>query len=203
MNLGSRWMVDPGDGHPLMLQLRCLNSVDTSSCLRVVFNWYRLVCTNGLTVGFSQETGRVVHRNTAAAQDLRDEIANGLITARADRLAMHRWLGRPLDPDRLVPFVDGPLRDAWGVRDAARFLHIARTGHDAEFDNRFEPGRPSEKHMVEGVPVPGSPEVARTEWDAAQALSWVARDQRDSSAYLERLLGIPALVGHLSKSAAR
>lgn len=199
VQLGSRWMVDPGDGFPLMLQLRCLNSVDGGSALRVVFNWYRLVCTNGLTVGFSQQARRLVHRRSPEAVDLQQEIATGLSLAREDRRDMHQWLERPLRPAALVPFTDGALRAAWGARDAARFLHIARTGCDAEFENRFAPGKPSEKRMVKTVTVPGSPPEARTEWDAAQALSWVARDQRDPSAYLERLLDIPALVAALSK----
>jgi len=200
VQLGSRWMVDPGDGHPLMLQLRCLNSVDASSSLRVVFNWYRLVCTNGLVVGFSQQAGRVLHRKSPVMPDLREEIANGLTLARTDRAAMRHWLERRIRRESLVPFADGPLRDAWGARDAARFLHIARTGHDAEFENRFEAGRPSEKRMTANVAVPGSPREAHTEWDAAQALSWVARDQCDPAAYLERLLEIPALVAKLSKT---
>jgi hypothetical protein len=197
VHLGSRWMVDPGDGHPLMLQLRCLNSVDAGSSLRVLFSWYRLVCTNGLVVGFSQEAGRVLHRNSPAVPDLRREIENGLTLARTDRSNMRQWLARPIRAASLVPFTDGVLREAWGARDAARFLHVARTGHDAEFENRFAAGKPSEKRMVPGVAVPGSPTEARTEWDAAQALSWVARERRDPAAYLERLLDIPGLVAEL------
>ena len=200
VQLGPRWMVDPGDGHPLMLQLRCLNSVDASASLRVLFSWYRLVCTNGLVVGFSQQAGRVLHRKSPVTPDLREEIANGLTLARSDRASMRQWLQRRIRPESLVPFADGVLRDAWGARDAARFLHIARTGHDAEFENRFEAGKPSEKRMVANVPVPGSPPEAHTEWDAAQALSWVARDQREPAGYLERLLEIPGLVAKLGKA---
>ncbi len=200
VQLGSRWMVDPGDGHPLMLQLRCLNSVDASASLRVIFNWYRLVCTNGLVVGFSQEAGRVRHRQSTGTTDLLREITNGLELARTDRASMRQWLARGIRPGSLAPFADGPLRDAWGARDAARFLHIARTGHDAEFADRFEPGKPSEKRMVANVSVPGSPLEARTEWDAAQALSWVARELRDPANYIEKLLDIPRLVTELSRA---
>ena len=132
--------------------------------------------------------------------DLREEIASGLTLARSDRAAMRHWLQRRIRRESLVPFADETLREAWGARDAARFLHIARTGHDAEFENRFETGKPSEKRMAANVPVPGSPREAHTEWDAAQALSWVARDQRDPAAYLERLLEIPSLVAKLSKA---
>ena len=198
VNLGANWMIEnPGDGHPVTLQLRCLNSVDASAMLRVCFTWYRLVCTNGLVVGFSRNVGRVVHRESRLAPDVHGEIARGLALAREDRLSMGRWLERPVAPDRLAHFADGPLKDRWGARDAARFMHIARTGFDAEFEDRFQPGKPSEKAMSATVAVPGSPTVARTEWDVAQALSWVARDRRDPAEHLDRLLDIPQFVASL------
>lgn len=198
VNLGAQWMVNPGDGHPVVLQLRCLNSVDASSMLRMCFTWYRLVCTNGLVVGFSKNVGRVVHRESRVVPDVREEIARGLSLAREDRVSMGRWLKRPIAIDRLAAFADGPLKSAWGARDSARFLHIARTGFDAEFADRFQSAMPSEKSMEPTIPVPGSPKVARTEWDVAQALSWVARDRRDPAEHLVRLLDIPRLVAQLS-----
>lgn len=203
VNLGANWVLTPGDGHPLVLQLRCLNSVDASAMLRVCFTWYRLVCTNGLVVGFSRNLGRVVHRESRFAPDLLDEMARGLALAREDRLSMGRWLELKVDPDRLVPFTDGVLKSEWGARDAARFLHIARTGFDAEFADRFQPGQPSEKHMVATVAVPGSPSHARTEWDVAQALSWVARDRRAPADHLDRLLQIPALVSRMTERSTK
>jgi hypothetical protein len=199
INLGANWVVNPGDGHPVVLQLRCLNSVDASAMLRVCFTWYRLVCTNGLVVGLSRNVGQVVHRETRVARDVRDEIARGLAFAKEDRLSMKRWLEREIDPARLLPFTDGPLRNEWGARDAARFLHIVCTGYDAEFADRFQKGKPSEKTMEATVRVPGNPEAAQTEWDVAQALSWVARDRRDPSEHLDRLLEIPGLVRQLSE----
>jgi hypothetical protein len=198
VNLGAGWVVNPGDGHPVVLQLRCLNSVDASAMLRVCFTWYRLVCTNGLVVGFSKNVGRVVHRESRFAPDVREGIERGLALAKEDRLSMGRWLERPVALDRLAGFADGPLKERWGARDAARFLHIARTGIDAEFADRFQSGKPSEKSMMPTVVVPGSPESARTEWDVAQALSWVARDRRDPGEHLDRLLDIPGLVAELS-----
>jgi hypothetical protein len=143
--------------------------------------------------------GRVVHRESRFAPEVRDEVARGLALAREDRVSIDRWLQREVAPGQLAPFADGPLKDRWGVRDAARFLHVARTGYDAEFVDRFQPGKPSEKRMEATVKVPGSPEVARTEWDTAQALSWVARDRPDPAARLDRLLDIPGLVRNLSE----
>lgn len=199
ITLGPNWMVNPSDGHPVVLQLWCLNSVDASAMLRICFTWYRLVCTNGLVVGFSKNIGRVLHRESRLTVDIGDEIARGLALAREDRLSMGRWLEREIVPERLVPFTDGLLKTLWGARDAARFLHIARTGFDAEFEDRFQPGEPSEKRMTPTFAVPGSPAVAHTEWDLAQALSWVARDRRAPADHLDRLLQIPALMARLTQ----
>ncbi len=198
VNLGPRWMMRPLDGHPLMLQLRCLNSVDGSTALRVAFNWLRLVCRNGLTTGFTQAASRVIHRG-GDDESLEERIARGLARARADQASTARWFRLPIDPEALAPFADGPLREAWGVRDAARFLHIARTGRDAELADRFAAGKPSEKPMAPGCEVPGSPREATNAWDAAQALAWIAKDRSDPAAHLARMVLIPVLVGRLAK----
>ena len=197
INMPAHWLVNPGDGHPVVLQLRCLNAVDASVAPRLQFVWYRLVCTNGLAAGFCDEERRPPHSDAARPQELRRSLENGLAMARADRLAMARWLERRVNPEGLAGFSDGPLKDRWGARDAARFLHLARTGFDAAFADRFQAGAPSEKAMTPTMPVPGSPPVARTEWDIAQALSWVARSQRDPADHLDRLLEIAPLARRL------
>jgi hypothetical protein len=33
---------DPGDGHPVVLRINCLNSVDTSTLLEITLSWHRL-----------------------------------------------------------------------------------------------------------------------------------------------------------------
>lgn len=198
INMPPQWLFDPGDGFPLILQLRCLNSVDATSTLRLLFTWYRLICTNGLKVGFSEELCRVRHTETRRESGMQEEIERGLDQARADRRAMFRWLERKVSPDRFAEFADGALKDAWGVRDAARFLHIARTGFDADVADRFQPGTPSEKVMIATIRVPGSPTEARSEWDVAQVLSWIARSRGDAESHLERMIAIPALVAALS-----
>lgn len=198
INLPAHWLLDPGDGYPLLLQLRCLNSVDGTSTLRLCFAWSRLVCGNGLIVGFSDER-RLRHRESRRPPGIRATIESGLSTATLDRHAMSRWLERRVALERFAPFADGALKDAWGVNDAARFLHIARTGHDAGIADRFQPGAPSAKRMNEGVAVPGSPTCAATQWHAAQALSWIARDRPDASEHLDRLHEIPRLISELSE----
>lgn len=42
---------DPGDSHPIVLRMNCLNSVDMSTSLEVTLEWFRFVCSNGLMFG--------------------------------------------------------------------------------------------------------------------------------------------------------
>ncbi len=197
VNLPSEWRMDPPDGHPVLLQLRCLNSVDGTSPLRVALVWYRLVCTNGLLVGTTRDRRSFAHRAATRLEDVEEFFARGLRDARVERLTMASWHEVPIAPEALAAFADGALKEAWGVVDAARFLHVARTGRDAELADRFQAGPPSAKRMVTTVAVPGSPEQARTAWDIAQALSWVARGRADAGEHLRRLMEIPALLDSL------
>ncbi len=197
VNLTHDWMFDPGDGHPMLLQLRCQNSVDGKSLLRIALVWYRLVCTNGLVVVVDRDQRGFVHREETEIEDVADFLASGLEAARRERLAMGKWLRIPVNPSRLARFADKLLKEHWGAMDAARFLHIACTGHDAEPVDRFQPGKPSEKRMESTIPVPGSPEKATSAWHVAQALSWVARGRRSPSDQLDRLQQISGFLAGL------
>ena len=80
------------------------------------------------------------------------------------------------------------------MRLAARFLHIAATGFDAELAYPLEAGPPSAKTMAPSRRVPGSPAVAQTAWDACQALAWLAKERKDPRERVKRMLQIPELM---------
>jgi hypothetical protein len=185
---------DPGDGHPLALRLVCLNSVDGSTPLRMLLGWYRFVCANGLAVGTTRCEWRLVHREGMMPADVAPLLQAGLELAEREKLALREWRATPVSAPRLGAFADGRLAAAWGVRLAARFLHIAVTGYDAELAFPFEPGPPSAKTLTPTRRVPGSPAFAHTAWDACQALAWLAKERKDPRERVERLLQIPELM---------
>jgi hypothetical protein len=185
---------DPGDGHPLALRLVCLNSVDGSTPLRILLGWYRFVCANGLAVGTTRCEWRLVHREGMMPADVTPLLQAGLELAEREKLALREWRATPVPAPRLGAFADGRLAAAWGVRLAARFLHIAVTGFDAELAFPFEPGPPGAKTMSPTRRVPGSPAFAQTAWDACQALAWLAKDRKDPRERVERMLQIPELM---------
>ncbi|MGQ0656004.1 MAG: DUF932 domain-containing protein [Betaproteobacteria bacterium] len=185
---------DPGDRHPLALRIICLNSVDGSSRLRILLGWYRFVCANGLAVGTTRCEWRLVHREGAMPPDLAPFLQAGLQLARREQDALRQWVAITVPAERFAPFADENLAAAWGVRLAARFLHIVTTGFDAELAYPFEPGPASAKTLSPTRRVPGSPGFAQSAYDVAQALAWLARERKDPGERVERMLQIPELM---------
>ena len=208
--LPRRFDIDPGDGHPMALRVLCLNSVDASSPLRILLGWYRFVCANGLVVGTTREEFRLVHREGMLSSPLPPAgegpgvraglaglLADGLALAQREQQTLGYWTALRIPVERYAPFADGILAPAWGALAAARFLHIATTGHDAQFAYPFERGAPSAKTMSPTRRVPGGPAQARTAWDACQALSWIAKERRDAHERVGRMMEIPGLMQEL------
>lgn len=194
VRLPRQYDFDPGDGHPMALRLLCLNSVDGSSTLRMLLGWYRFVCANGLAVGTTRSEWRLVHREGSMIGDIGSLLRSGVELAGREQAALRDWLTLAVPIARFVRFADGELAAAWGVRAAARFLHIATTGFDAEPAYPFEPGPPHAKTMTPTRRVAGSPEHACTAWDACQILAWVAKERREAQERVDRMLQIPELM---------
>src|SRR5688572_8349761 len=194
VRLPRKYDFDPGDGHPLALQLLCLNSVDGSSTLRMLLGWYRFVCANGLAVGTTRAEWRLVHRDGMQTADVREVLERGLELAERERVALKAWRTLAVPIQRFVSFADDELAKAWGVKAAARFLHIATTGFDGELTLPFEPGPPHAKTMLRTRRVPGSPAHSTSVYDASQILAWIAKDRGDPHERVDRVLQIPELM---------
>jgi hypothetical protein len=185
---------DPGDGRPMALRLLCLNSVDGSSPLRLLLGWYRFVCANGLAVGTTQSELRLVHREGSRCGDVAELLREGIALAEREKAGLRFWGSLLVPLARFVSFADGGLAAAWGVRAAARFLHIATTGFDAELANPFEPGPPHAKTMTITRRVAGSPFQAGSAYDACQILAWIAKDRREAQERVDWMMQIPGLM---------
>ena len=185
---------DPGDGHPMALRLLCLNSVDGSSPLRMLLGWYRFVCANGLAVGTTQSELRLVHREGSMCGDVAELLREGIALAEREKAGLRLWGTLRVPLARFVSFADDELAAAWGVRAAARFLHIATTGFDADLAYPFEPGPPHAKTMTVTRRVAGSPEQASSAYDACQILAWIAKDRREPQARVDWMMQIPGLM---------
>ena len=200
--LPDKYSLCDSHGQKVDLRLECFNAVDGSSKLIVLFGWYRLVCANGMVIGESKIEIRERHGQPLEIDSIPERIASSLHAAQADKRRLEQWERTPIDVEDLGPWVDGPVTERWGKRAAARVLHICGTGHDVEIDD-FAPGAASEKPVRRRRPVAGSPTPARTNYDASQALSFVATRRNDADNRLGRQADIPALIRKLPVQSVR
>jgi Domain of unknown function (DUF932) len=82
---------DPGDGHPLVLRINCLNSVDTTTVLEITFSWYRLVCSNGMMFGLSESRLRRRHIQSLDPEDIAAYLKEQLDQRPEEQTMYARW----------------------------------------------------------------------------------------------------------------
>ena len=110
------------------------------------------------------------------------------------------WLRTEVPLTSVRSWIDGPVREKWGVKLAARTLHVARIGYDAELAKPFEKGEPSEKTMIRTEKVPGAWCPAQHAFAISQVLSWLAKERRDVQEQINKMQDIPVLMSQLLKS---
>jgi hypothetical protein len=191
----------PNDGKVLRLTFECYNTVEGSARLAAEMCWYRLVCSNGLVVRQSQVYFSDTHDQDLDVEQFAQAIQVGLNRGMADRKVLHNWGVTPVVEAVLVQWVDSVVANLWGVQRAARVLHICRSGHDGEFPKPFAAGKASEKPISNGPIVPGASCPARTLYDVAQALAWVANTLREPEERRNRRSEILRLVTGLARAA--
>src|ERR1035437_6362536 len=82
---------DPGDGHPLVLRINILNSVDSSTALEIAFSWYRLVCSNGMMFGLKESRLRRRHIQSLDPQDIAAYLKEQLDQQPEEQKMYARW----------------------------------------------------------------------------------------------------------------
>jgi len=167
------------DGHPLILQLRCLNSVDGSTSFHVWLDWFRLVCRNGMKVGVSQKHTRLRHVQELAIDQIVWELEMDLETARKEVYLIKDWEQKPVRLEHVAGWVNEDVRKAWGFKAAARTFCIASHGVDCEVIGSYAKHLPSTIEVDYTTRVPGSPTQVGNVYDLSQTLSWVASHRND------------------------
>lgn len=167
------------DGHPLALQLRCLNSVDGSTSFHVWLDWFRLVCRNGMKVGVSQRQTRLRHIQELAIDQIAWELETGLGIAQEERQLIRDWENHPVQAEIVAGWVNEEVRKTWGFKAAARAFCIASHGVDCEIGGSYAKSQPSTIEVKHTVRVPGAPTQVGNVYDLSQTLSWVASHRND------------------------
>jgi hypothetical protein len=172
------------DGERLELELTCINAI--AGGLRWVLAWHRLASGTSFAVGTTRLEYRLAQRLPIAPGGFAPAVSQSLQEARAEQVALLAWRKRLITRAQLAAWADGAVRRMWGPRQAARLFHLAASGWDAELAYGFERLPPSRRTMRAREPVPGAARFAESVYDALQALAWIAGEERDAHAKLER-----------------
>jgi hypothetical protein len=193
--LPARYHVDPGDGHPMALRLECFNAVDGSLRFRALMGWFRFVCRNGLVVGVTLHEVRCRHVVDLPLTGLEAVVQGGLDRFELERDLFARWRDRAVSLEQVEHWADTRVKDAWGLKAAARTCHIARTGRDAEVIGPSRACRPVASRRPRATRCLAV--LPQTLFDLSQALAWLAKERRDVAEQLEWREQIPALLAPL------
>ncbi|MBX7492049.1 DUF932 domain-containing protein [Qipengyuania sp. 1NDW9] len=200
--LDDSYAITPTDGYPVHFCIDLYNSVDGKSRLLLQTSWLRLVCNNGLILSSASGIGLVdVHDRFVKLGPIDDVLGAALREAEKDAQILEEWWANQLCAD-LDAWADGPLQMLWGKFNAARVLGICRSGMDGT-PERFNRSPPSQLELDEREKVPGSPEQAKTLYDVAQALSWVAGQIGDVTKRDKFRADIPKLIEGLKREGHR
>jgi hypothetical protein len=129
--------------------------------------------------------------------DVQTVLSYGLQAADTEQGNFARWRQRTVSPDDLVSWINKELKNGWGFKAAARFYHIARTGHDAEIAGLYKEKTPTTIPVRSKGPVPGAPDECRNLYDVSQILAWLAKERRDVQEQLAWREGIHGLLAPL------
>ncbi len=189
---------DPGDGHPILLRMNCLNSVDMTTSLEVTLTWYRVVCSNGLMFGLGDSRLRKRHIHSLDPEDVAAHIQAHLQKVDAEQDVYREWFKRTMPLDAAAQWADESVAKEWGVHAAARVWHIIERGIDGEVQATKEKRLPHELQLKSSRAVPGAPSPAQNLFHASQALSWLAGTRNNFQERIEYLFAIPSLMTALT-----
>jgi len=191
---------DPGDGHPIVLRMNCVNSVDMSTSLEVTLEWFRLVCCNGLMFGLGESRMRRRHIRSLDPADVADYIREQLKTAKQEQSTYQKWMQHLVTLEQSANWVDTTVAKEWGPHAAARVWNVISLGEDGEVQQPKEKRPPHLLEVKATGRVPGAPVPAENLFHASQALSWIAGTRKSVQERIQYITQIPALMEPLVES---
>jgi hypothetical protein len=192
---------NPGDGHPLVLRINCLNSVDTSTVLEITFSWYRLICSNGMMFGLKDSRLRRRHIQSLDPEDIAAYLKEELDQLPQEKSLYATWLETTVEPPSLTGWLHERVAKEWGPHAAARVWNIINEG----FDGEVEQARnlmPHQLPIKSTSAVPGACAPVRNLFHVSQALSWIAGTRNTIPERLEYVKAIPRLMEPLTGAAS-
>lgn len=200
LRLPDSYMFDPGDSHPMTLRLEFVNSVDGSTRFRATMGWFRLVCSNGLSIGVTQSESNRRHVGNLQLEHIGNILRDGIGDYQSERDTLVRWRDIEVKAADLRTWIDTHLKACWGFKAAARAFHIARCGSDVTVLGPYRGHVPTNVPVEPSQTVPGSPKESTSLFDISQVLAWLAKERKDVQEQIARREQIPMLIGLLTSA---
>jgi len=188
-----KYTIVPADGHPLDLELVCINSVNGKKRLILAMGWFRSVCANGLFIGETTGSIRKIHAGRISIAGISYLIEQGLKQCDSELTKFNRWSNTIIDQQTFIDWIDHDLKMAWGVTSAVRAFHICQRGIDVSM-KPFSEGKPTEKPVQDIRKVPGTNAPVKNAFGIAQTLSWIAGKKYDINERIALQKSIPWVI---------
>lgn len=198
LRLPDTYLFDPGDRFPMTVRLECLNSVDGSTRFRAMMGWFRLVCSNGLTIGVTRSESDRRHVGDLQLEDIGLVLRAGMDDYKLEQGTLVGWREVEVIAADLRSWVDHDLKAAWGFKAAALAFHIAGSGCDVEIIGPYKGHSPTSVRVEPAKAVPGSPQKSTSLFDVSQILAWLAKERSDIQEQMLWRERIPTLMASLA-----
>ncbi len=121
---------NPGDGYPIVLQVNCFNSMDTSIAIRIALSWYR---EESNTEMMGREK-RWPHPKSFKTKEIENFLGYQFRRFSKEESLYKKWYETKLNWDSVVKWFNQTVAKKWGAHAAVRAYHIAKTGYDIEVE---------------------------------------------------------------------
>lgn len=190
---------NPGDNHPLVLKVNCLNSVDKSIPLEINLSWYRLVCGNGLMFGMGTSNFRKLHLRSLHKEDIAEYLIKQIDQKSQEEKLLRDWMNYKVSRERIQKWIDEVVAPKWGMSIAARIYLIINTGFDGELERSQQKVKAHDERVIPTQKVPGAFSHTENVYHISQALSWVVARRNTVQDQLDKMVEIPYLINQLLK----
>jgi hypothetical protein len=147
--------------------------------------------------GWAGEPVRRVHRFGDTLGWVQNRLRRRFQQLPDDRIHFSRLTSTPVRWNVIQDWADVFVARKWGKCEAARLLHICRTGRDCLAPVEMENLAAHELEVEPTADVPGACAPVNNVYHVGQALSWVAAGAEALNKRFTRTAEVPALLRHL------
>ena len=161
----------------MAMYLEFINSVDGSLRLSLRVSWLRLVCTNGLIVREVLWDFSRPHLGAEILGEFEEYLPVALQSAVGYKTLFERWLRTRITKQAYEDWIEGTVRNIWGLKAAVRAYHIGCRGVDVKIEKMLRGVSVTAIPVKDLRPVIGALAGSLNIFAISQVLTWLAGDR--------------------------